>query len=221
MINSRKCNPEDFGIISYTINSNNSIDITQDVKMDACDLTEIPFKINTLSGSLNLSSNKLTSLKNAPKFCRELSISYNPISFIDKEDMVVEVHFVANDTKLVSLDNLPKCERIHLMKSEVEDTSFLNKMKDFRFSLIHLNKNKISNFLHPELVCSKVLELSFNPIESFDVSEQCGIIRMEGNLLSYEQLKFLIDKKYKIENKDFMLEDKVDNYKRKILFERL
>lgn len=221
MNNLSKCNPEDFGITFYTVNSDKSIDITQDVKMDNCELTEIPFKINQVSGKLDLSNNKLTSIKNAPKFCVELTISYNPIKFLDKENMEVSVAFAANETKLSSLDNLPKCSRIHTMSCEIEDTSFLNKIKEFQFAFIMLNKNKISSFLHPELKWDKVLSLDFNPLQLLDVSEKNGLIRIQDNSLSYEHLKVLKEKKYKVESLDKMIEDELGNYKRKYLVDNL
>jgi len=220
-MNNRKCNPEDFNITSYSINSDNSIDITQDVNMEGCELSEIPFKIRELSGKINLSNNNLISLKNAPKSCLEMNISYNPISFIDKENMEISTLFTANETKLVNLENLPKCERIYIMNCQIVDTSFLNKMKDFTFSYIQLNKNQIKHFLHPELISSKVLSLSFNPIESFDVSNQCGLIRMEENKLSYERLKYLVSQKFKIESWDNMLAEKEEDYKIKIILDNL
>lgn len=221
MNNLNKCNPEDFNITSYSINSDQSIDISQDVKMDNCELTEIPFKINKVSGKVDFSNNKLISLKNAPNFCLELNISYNPVNFIDKSGMEVSVHFSANETKLSSLENLPKCNRVHVMSCEVEDTSFLNKMKDFQFSYIMLNKNKISSFLHPELKWDKVLSLDFNPIKLFDVSAKNGIIRIQENQLSYEQLTELLNKKHKVESLDDMIQKELVNYKRKYLIDNL
>jgi hypothetical protein len=52
----------------YTINSDKSIDVIGDILLFRCDLSEIPFNFNSVSGSFNVSKNKLRSLKGCPKF---------------------------------------------------------------------------------------------------------------------------------------------------------
>lgn len=55
-----------YRIRNYTINPDGSIDVDGNVYLNTMNLTEIPLKFNKVSGSFDVSNNKLTSLEGSP-----------------------------------------------------------------------------------------------------------------------------------------------------------
>lgn len=214
MSQNNNSNPEYYNITNYTVNKDGSISVHDNVDLSNRQLTEIPFNFHHVQGKFDVSDNLLTSLKNCPTHCNDLNICGNYLlKTIDNFRLKVQDTFSANNTKISSLDNLPLATRIYMMETEVEDTSFLSSIVDHKFSHLSLNKNKITKFLHPRLVVSKVLSLSFNQLTNFDVSELCGLIRIEGSSLTGSQLQQLQLKKYKIESFDTLLKTVIDKEK--------
>ena len=58
---------EKFSIKNYTINSDGSIDVNDNLDLQDLGLIEIPFNFRNVTGDFDLSYNELTSLKGCPK----------------------------------------------------------------------------------------------------------------------------------------------------------
>lgn len=56
-----------FGIESYTINPDGSIDVDDDVDLPECKFKKLPLQFNRVTGDFICSWNKLTTLKGAPQ----------------------------------------------------------------------------------------------------------------------------------------------------------
>ncbi len=126
---------EKYGIISYKINDDGSIDVFQNVRMGYYSLIRIPLKFNFIDGDLNLSGNNLVSLEGSPKILTgSLSLLHNK--------------------NLKNLEHSPEevGRMIHLRFSGIESLdglkvpySKLNGLGDRKMKLIR--KHKLSNFI--------------------------------------------------------------------------
>lgn len=73
-----------YGIEKYTINSNGSIDVDGNVELSFNRLKRLPIKFNYVSGSFDISCNKLTTLEGLPKHIGGyLNLDYNDIEVLN------------------------------------------------------------------------------------------------------------------------------------------
>ncbi len=84
-----------YNIENYSINTDGSIDVNDDVNIYKRGLSKIPLKFNKVSGYFNCSNNNLTTLEGCPK--------------------KVDGFFDCSNNKLVSLDGIPEYIRGSLM----------------------------------------------------------------------------------------------------------
>ncbi len=74
----------EYGITKYTLNEDGSIDCNQNVNFFNKNLTKIPFKFNKINGSFTIQDNKITSLKNCPKYVSSwFDCSYNYLTSLE------------------------------------------------------------------------------------------------------------------------------------------
>ena len=57
-----------YGIINYTVNDDESIDVNGDVDLSRYDLTELPLTFNRVTGNFKCGVNNLTTLKGSPRW---------------------------------------------------------------------------------------------------------------------------------------------------------
>lgn len=69
-----------YNISNYSINSDNSINVYEDVNMTTMGLSEIPIKFEYVKGNFNCSGNKIRSLLNSPREVDgDFNCSYNDL----------------------------------------------------------------------------------------------------------------------------------------------
>ena len=118
--------PEDFGITKYKILSSGKLEIDQNVDMRNKELTDFPFDVEIIHGKLDLSENKITSLKNIPLKVRELLLNKNmimDISDLNKgSDCLYSIYLSKNFIKNIELDNskLPKLNNFVCLTNDIE-----------------------------------------------------------------------------------------------------
>jgi hypothetical protein len=98
-----------YGIKNYTINSDGTVDVNGNVNLSNCRLQEIPLKFGYVSGNFYCGTNKLTTLKGAP---REVGGSFgcgtNELTSLEGAPIRVDGYFDCCDNKIVSLQGGPK-----------------------------------------------------------------------------------------------------------------
>jgi hypothetical protein len=100
---------EKYGITVYTINTDGSIDVDDNVDLNDFGLTKLPLKFNKVSGNFECYYNKLTTLEGSPKsvggdfYCR-----YNKLTSLEGSPKSVGGNFHCNDNNLTTLLGSPK-----------------------------------------------------------------------------------------------------------------
>jgi hypothetical protein len=109
-----------YGIINYTINQDDSIDVDGYVDLRNYKLTELPLKFNKVSGRFNCSYNKLTSLEGCPNYVGDtFYCSYNDLTSLESAPNYVGGKFYCYGNPLPQeiIDN-PKAEIIRLNREK-------------------------------------------------------------------------------------------------------
>ncbi len=96
-------------ISAYTLNEDGSIDTDQDVVLSDINLTEIPFKFNKSNYSFSVFYNKLTSLKNCPKYIEKwFNCSHNKLESLEFGPEYVGYSYYCNSNQLITLEGCDK-----------------------------------------------------------------------------------------------------------------
>ena len=96
-----------YAITNYTINSDGSIDVDEDVHLRA--LHELPLKFNRVSGRFDCAYNNLTSLEGAPEIVGgNFNCRYNQLTTLEGAPKEVGGSFYCADNQLISLWGAPK-----------------------------------------------------------------------------------------------------------------
>ena len=77
---------EKYDIKNYTINSDGSIDVNQNVYLSGKSLYKIPLKFNRVYGSFDINNNRLTSLEGITKNVISYYLYFNPLESLDGYD---------------------------------------------------------------------------------------------------------------------------------------
>jgi hypothetical protein len=100
---------KEYGIRNYTINSDGSIDVEDDVDLLSGYLTKLPLKFNKVYGSFDCGNNKLTTLEGSPNYVGDnFNCSDNELTNLIGGPKEVGGWFDCSDNKLTSLDGCPK-----------------------------------------------------------------------------------------------------------------
>ena len=98
-----------YNIKNYTINSDGSIDVDDDVYLSNKSLTKLPLKFNRVSGIFDCSNNKLTTLEGSP---REVggwfNCSYNSLTTLEGSPREIGLSFYCSNNSLKSLEFGPE-----------------------------------------------------------------------------------------------------------------
>jgi hypothetical protein len=97
-----------YNIENYTINTDGSIDVADDVMLSEYDLDTLPLKFNKVSGSFYCNKNNLTSLEGCPK---EVGLHFNcmnnSITSLIGCPTIVNGFFMCKSNHLTSLEGCP------------------------------------------------------------------------------------------------------------------
>jgi hypothetical protein len=90
-----------YGITNYIINDDGSIDVDGDVYLYDKELTELPLTFNKVTGYFNCGGNKLTSLKECPRWVGGyFNCDYNQLTSLEFSPDYVGDYFSCIDNKL-------------------------------------------------------------------------------------------------------------------------
>jgi len=119
-----------YHIEDYTINNDGSIDVDGDVILMEFDLQKIPIKFNNVTGTFNCSYNRLTSLKNAPKYVGEVfTCQSNCLTSLEGFPISVGEVVVAYDNEFSSIDYLPETKGKYKIYVEPQVKDMIKKYK--------------------------------------------------------------------------------------------
>jgi len=99
----------EYGITSYTINEDGTIDVDGDVNLTSKLLTKLPLKFRNVGGGFCCSSNQLTTLSGAPQTVGgDFRCSYNQLKTLEGAPQLVGGNFSCYDNQLTTLEGAPK-----------------------------------------------------------------------------------------------------------------
>ncbi len=97
-----------YGIENYTINSDGSIDVYDDVYLVLECLKKLPLNFNQVTGNFNCRNNKLTSLEDAPRRVGGNFYCYdNKLTSLENCPQKVGEDFDCHNNKIASFEHLP------------------------------------------------------------------------------------------------------------------
>jgi hypothetical protein len=171
-----------YGIRNYTINSDGSIDVHDDVNLFNKKLVKLPLNFNKVNGIFNCSWNELTSLEGSPK--------------------EVDGGFYCHENKLTSFEHCPEKINGNFSCSDNSLTSFEYCPKEI-YGNFYCFSNKITSFDHlpfsidGKFICYdnpiyNIWEL-FEDYSKIDFFNDCDPIR-EPNIIILDRLNFFLEK---------------------------
>src|SRR5574344_681788 len=91
-----------YKIINYTINSDNSVDVDDNVKLRDKDLKSIPLNFNIVNGHFNCVYNNLTSLQYSPQYVEngDFGCGWNKIESLQYCTELIRGYFSCDNNKL-------------------------------------------------------------------------------------------------------------------------
>ena len=99
---------KEYGIENYTINSDGSIDVNDDVYLFRKNLTELPLKFNRVTGGFYCNNNQLTSLEGSPLSTGSFRCYNNKLTSLEGAPKSIIGDFSCWNNQLTSLDHLPE-----------------------------------------------------------------------------------------------------------------
>ncbi len=94
----------DLRIIDYHLNEDGSIDVNNSVTLFHRNFNEIPFKLNRVNGYFTCDYNKLTSLKNCPRYVEgEFACKENKLTSLEFGPEYVGTNYYCNNNQLITL----------------------------------------------------------------------------------------------------------------------
>jgi len=94
-----------YNITNYTINSDGSIDVDDNVNLFSCGVDKIPLNFNRVTGYFSCAYNKLTSLKGAPKYVGgNFNCCENELSSLKHCPEYIGGNFYCNSNKIITMD---------------------------------------------------------------------------------------------------------------------
>jgi hypothetical protein len=100
---------EKYDIINYTINTDGSIDVDDDVDLYGKYLFRFPLKFGRVTGDFDCTNNQLTTLEGSPKEVGgDFSCSTNRLTILDGGPREVGGSFYCNHNQLITLEGGPR-----------------------------------------------------------------------------------------------------------------
>ncbi|HOB25692.1 MAG TPA: hypothetical protein PKG93_00895 [Bacilli bacterium] len=148
-----------YDIKNYTINSDGSIDVNDDVYLSCKKLTELPLRFRNVTGHFWVYTNQLTSLQGCPtSVSKDFYCSENKLTSLKGSPQSVGDCFYCSDNKLTSLEGCPKIVGSHFycdynqLTSLVGCPEIINGILNCRFNKITDFKG-ISEFFEDRFIC--------------------------------------------------------------------
>jgi hypothetical protein len=168
-------------IKNYTINSDLTVDVNNDVNLVNKGLTTIPIQFGIINGYFDCACNQLTSLKGTPYEVKSwFSVRANKLKTLEGCPKVVHSHFYVSSNALTYLDFLPEkisgainCTDNPLVKIDYEDLKNVEMSTDttpFSLHLPYKFKNKLKkqgiNLVAYEDRILKDFAINFNELKA-------------------------------------------------------
>lgn len=97
-----------YKIVNYSINSDMSIDVDQNVNISNCNLTNLPLNFGFGKGFFTCSDNKLTTLKGAPHtVCGSFYCNHNQLTTLEYSPTHVLSDYMCNSNLLTTMNGAP------------------------------------------------------------------------------------------------------------------
>jgi hypothetical protein len=171
-----------YGIRNYTINSDGSIDVHDDVNLFNKKLVKLPLNFNKVNGIFNCSWNELTSLEGSPKevdggfYCHE-----NKLTSFEHCPEKINGNFSCSDNSLTSFEYCPKeiYGNFYCFSNKITSFDYLPFSIDGKFICYN---NPIYN-----------IWLLFKDYSKIDFFNDCDPIR-EPDIIILDRLNFFLEK---------------------------
>jgi len=133
-----------YDIENYTINSDGTVDVDDDVSLNNINLTELPLKFGKVSGYFDCSLNNLTTLKGCPHSVGgNFDCSYNKLTTLNGCTQSVRFYFSFYKNNIKDLYGFPEFFYGHIF----HDTNPVSEILDL-FGMSNLKIGKVINFLN-------------------------------------------------------------------------
>ncbi len=94
-----------FDILSHSLNEDGSIDVNCNTNLSNKDLNKIPFNFNKVNGYFAIRNNKLTTLKNCPKYIdKQFDCSRNKLTSLELGPEYVGSNYWCDENELTTLN---------------------------------------------------------------------------------------------------------------------
>jgi len=188
-------------IYNYTINSDGTVDVDDDVYLTDEKLIKLPLKFGKVSGDFNCSQNQLTSLEGCPRsvgghfncgdnqltsleFCPQsvgddFYCSYNYLTTLEGCPQAVRGDFSCNNNQLTTLEGCPSVgDYFFCGNNQLKD---LYGFPEFFDNSIYYNNNPVSEIL--DLFKTKRLG------KVIDLLNEYGVIQQGGKVVILDRLE--------------------------------
>ncbi len=142
-----------YGIDKYTINSDGSIDVHDDVYLSRRGLVKIPIRFNKIFGYFDCSENDLISLEGCPEYISDwFDCSFNNLTSLIGGPSVVKSWFDSTQNNITSLEGCPSMvEILFISNNNLKSLDGINipysKLDHFIGIEKLIRKHKLSNYL--------------------------------------------------------------------------
>ena len=169
-----------YHILNYTINSDGSIDVDNDVDLYGRGLIKLPLNFGKVSGNFHCNENKLTTLEGCPQSIGgDFSCMSNNLTTLEGSPQSVGGDFSCRNNRLISLEGCPQSVGgyFNFRSNQLKD---LYGFPEFFDGNIYYSVNPVSEILYlfPNRLV-KVIELL----------NEYNVIRQNGKLVILDRLE--------------------------------
>ena len=130
-----------YGIENYTINSDGSIDVNENVDLFDKRLIKLPLKFNKVNGFINFSSNRLTSLEGSPiEINNSFWCNFNRLTSFEFAPKIIRGGFDCENNNIKTFEHFPSYIKYYFCCDDnpieevwklFEDTTKIELLNDF------------------------------------------------------------------------------------------
>jgi len=171
-----------YGIKNYTINSDDTVDVDDNIDLSSKALTKLPLKFGNVTGYFACNFNKLTTLEGCPQSVGgDFDCGYNYLTTLEFSPKSVDGYFDCRNNKLTSLEGC----------SQSVGGSYFNFSNNLLKDLYGFPEFFDNDFYHIGNPVEEILDLfkTFRLGKVIDLINEYGVIQEDGNLVILDRLE--------------------------------